>query len=242
MTHPTLLPYTQTPNINTQQHFKPAIIIVESNAFIRPDLAQPLTTEASSNNLQQSLTVFRQVAELLGYRLVSFTQNALLVRADLAHNLSYPRSVNRLYHDALVINWNDMLLNVEATRSGVPPELVAAETAQFGDFSAKVDLDELLKRAVADEADQGALADEALPVLPAVTLEPLASRRSKLTQPPLSRPQTIPTQSDIGGSRLAGDRAGAGKGDHNRMYTQDMRNVLTGGGASRTAPKWGGAS
>ena len=27
------------------------------------------------------------------------------------------------YYDALVINWNDMLLNVEATRGGFPPGL-----------------------------------------------------------------------------------------------------------------------
>jgi hypothetical protein len=65
--------------------------------------------------------------------------------------------VNRLYLDALVVNWNDMLLNVKATRGGHPTELVEAETAQFGDFSANISLSDLRARALAEEAAGGSL-------------------------------------------------------------------------------------
>ena len=63
-------------------------------------------------------------------------QNAVFVRADLAEQLDKsslgPDSVNRLYLDALTLNWNDLLLNIAATRRGAPAALVEAEMAQFG--------------------------------------------------------------------------------------------------------------
>ena len=110
------LDYLLLSSLKAYPDFKPGIIIVECNGFIRPDLSTPLSPQVSSNNLQQSLSVFRDVGRELGYRLVCFTQNAILVREDLAKQLAYPEAVNRLYYDALVINWNDMLLNVDATR------------------------------------------------------------------------------------------------------------------------------
>ena len=148
------------------------IAIVESNAFVRPDrrcmhacmsvcvesnvnvrrhLRQPLPTAAAANNLQQSLSVFRDAAHALGYRLVAFTQNCILLRQDLADAVAFPRSINRLYLDALLVNWNDMLLNVEATRRGMPPDLVEAETRQFGAFDPAIDFDALLQRARHEE-------------------------------------------------------------------------------------------
>ena len=63
-------------------------------------------------------------------------QNAVFVRSDLAAQLDKsslgPDSVNRLYLDALSLNWNDLLLNIAATRRGAPDALVQAEMAQFG--------------------------------------------------------------------------------------------------------------
>ena len=63
-------------------------------------------------------------------------QNAVFVRADVAAQLDQsslgPDSVNRLYLDALSLNWNDLLLNIAATRRGAPDALVQAEMAQFG--------------------------------------------------------------------------------------------------------------
>eukprot|EP00960_Hanusia_phi_P034027 750776-Hanusia_phi.AAC.1 len=111
-------------SLKHQRNFRPPLIIVETNGFIRPDLSSKLDVEASSNNLQQSLKVFQQLGEELGYDLVCFTQNAIFLRRDLAKELRTRTSlepscsVNRLYHDALVTNWNDMLLNIQATRKG----------------------------------------------------------------------------------------------------------------------------
>ena len=126
-------------------------VCMESNVNVGPDLRQPLPTAAAANNLQQSLSVFRDAAHALGYRLVAFTQNCILLRQDLADAVPFPRSVNRLYLDALLVNWNDMLLNVEATRRGMPPDLVEAETRQFGAFEPAIDFDALLQRARHEE-------------------------------------------------------------------------------------------
>ena len=65
-------------------------------------------------------------------------QNAIFVRQDLAGRLGDargPESVNRLYLDALSLNWNDLLLNIAATRRGALPALVKAEMDQFGEIS-----------------------------------------------------------------------------------------------------------
>lgn len=75
---------------------------------------------------------------------MAFTQNAILLRADLAERLAaarrsrsepaeggaWPAAVNRLYLDALVLNWNDMRLNIDATRAGAPE--VCAPVARPG--------------------------------------------------------------------------------------------------------------
>ena len=51
----------------------------------------------------------------MGYELVCFTQNAIFVRNDLAKRLRESqgrigeRGVNRLYFEALLINWNDII-------------------------------------------------------------------------------------------------------------------------------------
>lgn len=89
----------------TINNFKPLLYCIEGGQMLVPDHPK-VSKNIEKKNIQQSLSVIKQIADKKGYKIICSYQDTFLIRKDYAHLFPVTEDINELYFNGLIASYN----------------------------------------------------------------------------------------------------------------------------------------
>ncbi len=89
----------------TINSFSPMLYCIEGGQMLVP-FHPKVSTNIEKYNVQQSLSVIKQIADNKGYKIICSYQDTFLIRKDFAHLFPVSEDINELYFNGLIASYN----------------------------------------------------------------------------------------------------------------------------------------